>query len=543
MDVDEMQTKLATWAQDPSFRFDDIYNLLYDKNFLYQSYGRVKSNSGSRTAGVDGQTMEDFEKDLGRNLKDLRDRLKSKTYEPKPVKRTYIPKGDDEVRPLGIPTIKDRIVQESLRKVLEPIYETDFSDYSFGFRPNRCTHDARKSALTRVVTAKMMWVIDADVKGFFDNVNHYTMMNILRDRITDESVRDVIWKFLKAGIMEEGKYRHSTLGTPQGGIISPLLANIYLNELDQWAKKWTDLTSYEKDRRRENGKGNWHYVRYADDFLFLTNGVKEKAEGMKERIGDFVEEELDLTLSAKKTELVHLNDGLEYLGYRIERKANTGGTRRTIPKEAERDLKDKVIAATKGNTDVSVRAKFKALNAVLRGWSNYYKFATDAAKVFSDLDTFVWHRVTHWLAEKYKCSRGYLWDNILENSSPLRANGMTLYTMAGDSSTYRKSPTDKGHPYLEGEVNILDIIPGDEPWLANREERRGWRDKRWDALERDDWTCQECGKELYRDTAEVHHKRPDTGYQKPEDSNRLKNLVSLCVECHQDKESNRGFAT
>jgi group II intron reverse transcriptase/maturase len=190
--------------------------------------------------------------------------------------------------------------------VLEPIYETDFSDDSFGFRPNRSTHDAIMSLRQHIFPAAgayKPWVLDLDVKGYFDNVDHQTLEQVIQNRITDQKMRDLIWEFLKAGIMEDGKYRHSMLGTPQGGIVSPLLANVYLNELDQWVNQWTNLTTAEKRKRWNRGKGSWHYVRYADDFLLLTNGTKGRAEKMMERVEDFIDEELNLTLSDEKSEL------------------------------------------------------------------------------------------------------------------------------------------------------------------------------------------------------------------------------------------------
>jgi group II intron reverse transcriptase/maturase len=400
MDVGEMQTKLASWSQDRERRFSDIYNLLYDWDFLYRAYRNVKSNSGSRTAGVDGQTMRDFERNLGEHLTDLRKSLKSQSYDPRPVRRTYIPKGDGRERPLGIPTIKDRIVQEALKTVLEPIYETDFSDHSFGFRPNRRTHDAIKMVRTPMQVGKMYWVIDADIKGFFDAVDHGTLGNIMQDRITDRKVLKLVWGFLKAGVMEDGIFRHSMLGTPQGGIVSPLLANIYLNELDQWAKRWTETSSADKQKRWRKGKGNWRFVRYADDFLMYTNGTKGRAEEMLGRVGDFVSKELNLTLSAKKTEIVHAEDGFEFLGYRFQKKPDSQGVKTTVPKEAMADIREKIDAATDGDTDVSVRAKMKALNAVLRGWSNYYRYATDVSKDLYSIETYAWGRTSQVVSNK-----------------------------------------------------------------------------------------------------------------------------------------------
>jgi RNA-directed DNA polymerase len=338
-----MQKKLAVWAEDPDFRFDDIYNLLYDRDWLRRAYQSVAANSGAQTAGVDSRTISDFEEDLEENLTGLQRSLKAGEYAPSPSRRTYVPKGDGRTRPLGIPTIRDRIVQEGLRMILEPIYETDFSPWSYGFRPNRRTHDAIMAAYTAMSeSAKMFWVIDADIEGFFDNLDHQRLEQVLQDRIRDRKLRDLIWAFLKAGVMEEGTYRHSTTGTPQGGIVSPVLANIYLDGLDQWARQFTDRTRLERERARNKGKGNWRYVRYADDFLLLTNGRKKRAERMVGRLRRQINDRLNLTLSRRKTKVFHANDGFEFLGYRLKRKRDGEGGRATrllIPEEAKTPLR------------------------------------------------------------------------------------------------------------------------------------------------------------------------------------------------------------
>ncbi len=535
-----MQTKLATWSQDPGFEFDDIYNLLYDEDFLSRAYRSVKHNRGSSTAGVDQESIGDFEEDLTENLEELRKSLRSRSFTPKPVRRTYIPKGDGRKRPLGIPTIKDRIVQEALRMVLEPIYETQFSEYSFGFRPNRSTHDAITSVRQRMapaVSGYKPWVIDADISGFFDNVDHQTLEKILRDRIADRDVRTLIWKFLRAGIMEDGEVQESMFGTPQGGIVSPLLANIYLNELDQWTARWTELTTDEKRRRRRSGKGNWHYVRYADDFLFMTDGSKGRAEHMMGEMERFVEEQLNLSLSDKKTSLAHAEDGLTFLGYDLEAKTETGGTKRTVPKEAKRDIRAKVREATSGPTDISARAKIQAVSGVLRGWVNYYKYATDAAKVFSNVRYFTWHRMTRWLARKYRTSRKKLISRRLDSKSPISINGATLYDLTGKSDIYGKSPTRHGHPYLDGETRKRERLPENDPWLANDEKRRGWRDVKVRARAEDNHTCQKCGKDLSNDSAPVHHIRQRSRYDNPTEADRLENLETLCAPCHRTEKS------
>jgi len=380
--------------------------------------------------------------------------------------------------------------------VLEPIYETDFDQYSFGFRPGRCTHDAIKAAyLAMNNRKKMFWVIDADIEGFFDNVDHQTLEQILQDRISDQSVRDLIWDFLKAGIMEDGRCRYPTSGTPQGGIVSPLLANIYLNELDRWASQFTHLPKLERDRRRRRGKGNWRYIRYADDFLLLTNGSRKNAEAMEERVSGYLSNQLNLTLSPRKTTVVHANDGFDFLGCHLQRKEDGRGgkvAKWTIPESAKKELKDKVRAATAGNPDVSVRAKIRALNRIIRGWSSYYRYATDASGTFSSLDYFVWKRLMDWLATKYRSSLSEVWDNHLESSSPITINGRSILQMQGHSTVYGESHTKEGHPYLTDAKWERESLPRGTYWLSNVEERNGWRDQRWKALERDDWRCQNC---------------------------------------------------
>jgi len=432
MDVDETQKKLATWAKnDPEHRFFDIYHLLYDKSWLYRAYQAVKSNTGSKTAGVGSFNMSDFEENLENNLRDLQTSLRNETFTPKPVRRTYIPKGDGRERPLGIPTIKDRIVQETLRMILEPIYEIDFSQYSYGFRPNRNTMDALQ--VVKIMTDeshKYFWVIDADIKGFFDNVNHQTLEQIIQDRIKDTQIRNTIWKFLKAGIMEDGNYRHSMLGTPQGGIVSPLLANIYLNELDQWVKQWTNIPRKEKNNRRRNGKGNWKYVRYADDFLMLCNGDKSETERMESRLRNYLSNDLELTLSKKKTELVHVNDGFDFLGFHVERSINGMGekqTQITIPKESIKDFREKIYTATdKAKDNTSARARIMALNAVIRGWGNYYRFCWNAAITFNTLDHFIWKRMVHWLAGKHQTSIKDILSRMDGDRTDIKWSNLTL---------------------------------------------------------------------------------------------------------------------
>jgi RNA-directed DNA polymerase len=215
----------------------------------------------------------------------------------------------------------------------------------------------------------------------------------------------------------------------------------------------------------------------------------------------------------------------------------------TIPKEAKKDYKEKIRTATSGSHDVSVRAKIRALNAVVRGWGNYYRYATDAARRFSELDHFTWRRTMGWLTEKFQSKTEGVVANRLDSTAPITMNGRSLVRLNSvGSAIYRESFKKDGHPYLTEAVGEGEDLPEDDPWLGNAEEKLGMEDQRWKALERSDWTCRECGRDLKEVQAEVHHKTPYSRYDNPEEANRLENLMSLCRRCHQEIESNRTLA-
>jgi len=203
-----------------------------------------------------------------------------------------------------------------------------------------------------------------------------------------------------------------------------------------------------------------------------------------------------------------------------------------------------VRAATDGGIGISVRTKIKALNMKLRGWANYYKYATDAARTFNVLDHFVWKRLMNWLATKYRSSVPEVIENQLDSKSPISINGQTLKTIGGESAIYKASYKDKEHPYLTDQAGQQEERPSGEfppenPWLGNVEWRPGWSDQRWRALERDGWTCQRCGADLVDETANVHHQRAHAEYSCEERANSLENLISLCAGCHREVEANR----
>ena len=268
--VRRMQTKLHRWAgDDGSRRFGDLFNLVYDPAFLMHAWERVSTNTGARTAGIDKATTAWVETHVGVEafLGQIREALKSGAFAPVEVRQVMIPKGTSgKFRKLGIPTIADRVVQASLKAVLEPIFEADFKPCSYGFRPNRRAHDA-VAEIQYLGTRGYSWVLEADIKACFDEISHTALMDRLRVRIKDKRVCTLVKAFLKSGIFTElGDREESLTGTPQGGILSPLLANIALSALDDhFDRQWHHQmgTSGQRCTRTRHGQGNWRFIRYA----------------------------------------------------------------------------------------------------------------------------------------------------------------------------------------------------------------------------------------------------------------------------------------
>lgn len=319
--VRKMQVKLHRWAvADHGFRFDDVFNFVCDPATLVVAFERVAGNTGARTAGVDG-LRADHVQAFGAEayLDQIRSQLKAGVFRPMPVRERMIPKAGGKLRRLGIPTIADRVVQAALKLVLEPIFEADFRPCSYGFRPNRRAHDAI-AEIHLFGTQGYRWVLDADIEACFDRIDHTALMGRVRMRMKDKRVLALVKAFLKAGIMTElGERNETTAGTPQGGILSPLLANIALSSLDDFAaEQWTNMmaTRRDRERRRQHGLGTWRLVRYADDFVVMVHGTREHVEELRGQVSEVLAT-MGLVLSPSKTRIVHLADGFDFLGFRI----------------------------------------------------------------------------------------------------------------------------------------------------------------------------------------------------------------------------------
>ena len=343
--------------QELKLKMHSIYGQILVERKLMEAWKQVKENKGC--GGIDGETLETFAEKEEEKINKLLITLKEKSYAPKPVKRVYIPKKNGKKRPLGIPTIEDRIVQQSVVNVINPKFENEiFHKWSCGYRKGLGAERTMQIILWNLETG-YNHIYDCDIKGFFDNIPHKKLMKILTKYIADGTVLDMIWKWLKAGHMEEGKFHNTESGTPQGGVISPILANIYLNELD-----W------------ELDKENVRFVRYADDFLLFAKTEEEirRAGAVANRVIN----DLGLEVSIEKTKFVDFNDeNFNFLGFTFEhwrkRKNSKGSYFIVRPTENSiKDFKAKIKEKTRKSLTLSTKAWLDALNPIIRGKINYY---------------------------------------------------------------------------------------------------------------------------------------------------------------------------
>jgi group II intron reverse transcriptase/maturase len=402
---EKVLNSLTQHSSDLNYKFERLYRILFNEEIYHIAYKRIYAKPGNMTKGVDGNTVDGFSMPI---IKQLIDTLKNETYQPYPSQRVYIPKKNGKMRPLGIPSFIDKLLQEVVRMILEAIYEGSFEKSSHGFRPERSCHTALKSVQKSFNNTK--WFIEGDIKGFFDNINHEVLINILKERIADDRFIRLIRKFLNAGYVENWVFHKSYSGTPQGGIISPVLANIYLDKFDKYMKEY--ITKLDKGiRRKENPvtKKLGHrkaklvqklknvkdetkrkqlneqirmivkerlkypasdemdssikrlkYVRYADDFLIGIIGSKEDCKQIKEDIKNYMNDVLKLELSEEKTLITNARKPAKFLGYDVfVRKSND--THRDKNGHLTRSYDNKIVLYV--TTEV-MRKKLLAYNAV-----------------------------------------------------------------------------------------------------------------------------------------------------------------------------------
>jgi len=462
--VSEMQDKLHRWAAaDTGRRFDDVFNLVHDPATLIVAFDRVAGNRGRNTPGVDGVTAADIEQGLGMPgfLDQLRTSLKDGSFRPVPVRQRKIPKpgGSGKLRKLGIPTIADRVVQAALKLVLEPIFEADFLPVSYGFRPRRRAHDAI-AEIQMFGSRGYQWVLDADIEACFDRIDHSALMDRVRLRVKDKRVLALVKAFLKAGVLTEtGHFEDSDTGTPQGGILSPLLANIALSVLDEhvmapWKPDGVMGTTYRRNHRRSKGLPTWRIVRYADDFVVLVHGQEGDVVTLREDVASVLAP-LGLRFSESKTRIVHMREGFDFLGFRIQWKRKRG-TRKWfvytfIADRPFRSVKAKIRALTHRVSQADMGAVVGRINQILRGWTNYFRHAV-CKHTLNRLRHFVNWRIIRWLRKRHR----WRWKVFRRKFTtptgrwlPIAADGIEVLNPAAVTVTrYRYRGTKIPNPFL-----------------------------------------------------------------------------------------------
>jgi RNA-directed DNA polymerase len=444
-----LRQKLGEKAKkEPKFRFYSLYGHITHIETLRTAWRLIRENG--QTPGIDGLTYDDIDyvgaedrdaqlffdpqtEKVEAYLKEVQEELKSKTYKPMPVRRVYIPKPDGRKRPLGIPVIKDRLVQRALLLIIEPIFEEDFLDCSYGFRPDRSAHEAIQEINKNLGEGRKS-VYDADLKGYFDSIPHDQLMKCVEKRITDKTVLKLIEGWLKAPIIEKeqdgnGKWQikveKPTKGTPQGGVISPLLANLYLH--------WFDKRFHGKDGPRQYA--NARLVRYADDFVVMARYVGGK---IKDSIKGFIKDWLKLEINEEKTRTVTLEevgDSVDFLGYtfRIERclyEKDRTYIRIEPKKKSIEKAKDKIRELTARNRNhLTIEGLIGKINQFLNGWREYFKLG-HPRRVFRDMDAYVEQRVVNHLKRRsqrgYKKPKGLTWYRYLRKNGLVRLDDKKL---------------------------------------------------------------------------------------------------------------------
>ena len=431
----EIQAKLHRWAKgDPDRCFADLFNLVVDPAFLQLAWIRVSGNRGARSAGIDGVTARSIRQVGGEQamLAALRHDLKSGRFAPLAVRGRMIPKASGKLRRLGIPSVRDRVAQAALKLVLEPIFEADFKPSSYGFRPRRRAHDAL-AEIHFLANRSYEWVFEADIEACFDTIDHTALLGQVSRRVGDRRVLRLVKAFLKAGLLtEDGQHRETLTGTPQGGILSPLLANIALSQLDEYfAERWAASgTSATRTRLRRRGGATYRLVRYADDFVVMVAGSEHHAHALRAEV-EAVLAPIGLRLSDEKTSVLHIDEGFDFLGFRIQRRHRRGTSRRSVyiypSKKALASIIGKIRDLTRRSEHPDLEALLRRVNAVLRGWSAYFALGA-SAQTLSYLHQYTWRRVVVWIRKRH---HGANWATLRRRYLPgwwPTADGVRLFS-------------------------------------------------------------------------------------------------------------------
>ena len=577
--VQRIQAMLyAKASNEPGTRFKRLYRYLTREEWVEAATDRVLRNRGSRTAGIDGKTRSDYldEDEREALVKSILDELEAQVHQPQPVRQVYIPKPNGKKRPLGIATIKDRVVQQMVRMLIEPIFEATFLPCAYGFRPNRCTWDALAEAYHFLLPRCHYYtVIEGDIENCFGTIQHGILMRQLRRRILDKRLLALLWKMLRVGVMENLQYAETTEGAPQGSIISPLLANVYMHRLDEWMhQRFHAISSKERVRRQRKGEIAFvRYIRYCDDLIVLTRD-SEMAEELKRELADFMHQELRMTLNVEKTAIVHASQSFDFLGVRTFIGPQRSNPDKILPyqvpsKKSVKAYRQKVKELTHPNLDyMPPGERIRALNRLIRGWANYHRwgnakqtFATlsywTIKKVHTMLRRYVpagktttyqmyfrpisectnlkrWSKYTNWLTPSVEVGKdirlGLLPMGVISTSDYWKFRGTKIppayQLLDDDETTWRERETEF---YTDVEVIESTRISQASRWKTGKYSQAYFHNRKA-ALRRDIYTCTVCGYESQRQKGdvhdlEVHHVNPNGDYN-------VDNLCTVCLPCH-----------
>ncbi len=489
-----VQRKLyARSRENPDYVFEKLWGLVTDPRNIRIALARVSRNRGARTAGIDRITVRKvLLKGAEQFVDAVREDMRGGAFRPKPVRRVLIPKAGKpgQFRPLGIPTVRDRVVQAAMKNILEPVFEADFYPVSYGFRPGKSVHGAI-AHLKALLLARgggrwkrpdklpFQWAIEGDIKGCFDNIDHHGLMERVRRRVTDPKVTRLVLAFLKAGALSEAQFLRTNSGTPQGGILSPLLANVALSVIEEryerhaWPRgtatrlshigrpsvRRTDpeaiaRRAYENranDKRR--GMPVFMPIRYADDFIVLVaedgapTGEPATAEREKDSLARELESKLGLALSAEKTLVTPVTSTMRFLGHHLRVRADASGRlvpRAVIPKEQSKRLRLKIKGLFRRSTcHEPLENRLRLMNPVLRGWANFYRHAWGAKRVFVANDHYVWWTIKRWLQKKHQKAP---MRDIYSQYGWRKPRGRMIRWRDGDSHRFMQSAT-RVRPY------------------------------------------------------------------------------------------------
>ncbi len=451
--LQSVQRKLYARSRDnPDYRFEELWGLVTDPRNLRIAFNRVSRNRGARTAGIDRITVRRIQQQGAEDyLVAIRKELRSGLFRPSPVRRVLIPKAGKPgvFRPLGIPTVKDRTIQSAMKQIMEPIFEAGFYPTSYGFRPGRSVRGALAHLKTLLLprgmkrwkTAPMppyQWAIEGDIKGCFDHIGHHPLMVRVRRRIGDGKLNRLVLAFLKAGVMSETQFIRSDSGSPQGGILSPLLSNVALSIIEEryerqvWPRAGTSASkrgrptipltdptliarracmNRNSDKRR--GLPVFMPIRYADDFVILVaspdndpEGSRLLAEQEKSALAHMLSTQMGLTLSPAKTLVTPVTSTLRFLGHHLRVRQHpsrrTLRPRLVIPKDRSQRLRRRIeLIFDRSTTTETLESQLKQVNPLLRGWGNFYRHAWGAKRVFSGIDNYLWWTILRWLRKKH----------------------------------------------------------------------------------------------------------------------------------------------